>query len=172
MVPYTPTETPAPEPPPLGGARVVGRVGNWDLALLNVQTGREADIQLPSQNLAVARLRRKRGPVRKASNSIARVEDVPTSIVRIKGVSTESAIAPLPTHGSAISAEVTPGHVEERAGRDGQQPVCEPLYPRAEDERDDVGFFNFPEIDSSIGADAIDAAERVIAFHAADCAGR
>jgi multiple sugar transport system substrate-binding protein len=26
-----------------------------------------------------------------------------------------------------------------------------------EDERDDVGFFNFPEIDSSIGADAIDA---------------
>lgn len=39
-----------------GGARLVGRVGNWDLGLINVQTDKSAD--LPSENFGVLRLRR------------------------------------------------------------------------------------------------------------------
>ena len=47
----------------LGGARLMGRFGGWDVALLNVQTAKEADVLadrggLPSQNLGVARFRR------------------------------------------------------------------------------------------------------------------
>jgi hypothetical protein len=42
--------------PLLGGARLVGRVGAWDVGLLNMQTGRLDD--LPSENLGVARVRR------------------------------------------------------------------------------------------------------------------
>ncbi|MBN1294708.1 MAG: carbohydrate binding family 9 domain-containing protein [Candidatus Latescibacteria bacterium] len=42
--------------PIYGGARVVGRVGRWDVGLLNMQTGKIED--LPSENFAVLRLRR------------------------------------------------------------------------------------------------------------------
>jgi hypothetical protein len=47
----------------LGGARVVGRSGPWDVGVLNMQTAREPDIgpgggALPSENLGVARLQR------------------------------------------------------------------------------------------------------------------
>ena len=41
----------------LGGARVVSRAGSWDLAALDVQTARRAEI--PSENLGVARVRRR-----------------------------------------------------------------------------------------------------------------
>ena len=40
----------------LGGARLVGRVGGWDVGVLEMQTARQED--LPSENFAVARLRR------------------------------------------------------------------------------------------------------------------
>jgi len=40
----------------LGGARVVGRVGAWDVGLLDVQTGEAAS--LPGENFGVTRLRR------------------------------------------------------------------------------------------------------------------
>ncbi len=40
----------------LGGGRVVGRVGNWDLGLLSLQTGRENG--LPTENFGVLRLKR------------------------------------------------------------------------------------------------------------------
>ncbi|NNE70748.1 MAG: hypothetical protein HKN29_10355 [Rhodothermales bacterium] len=40
----------------LGGGRVVGRVGEWDLGLLSLQTGRDAG--LPSENFGVLRLKR------------------------------------------------------------------------------------------------------------------
>ena len=40
----------------LGGARVVGRVGDWDVGFLNMQTG-DSDI-LPTENFGVFRLRR------------------------------------------------------------------------------------------------------------------
>lgn len=40
----------------LGGGRVVGRVGDWDLGLLSLQTGRDAG--LPSENFGVLRLKR------------------------------------------------------------------------------------------------------------------
>ncbi|MDX1577010.1 MAG: DUF5916 domain-containing protein [Gemmatimonadota bacterium] len=42
--------------PILGGARVVGRVGSWDLAALDMQTTAEGDV--PAENFAVARVRR------------------------------------------------------------------------------------------------------------------
>lgn len=42
--------------PVLGGARLVGRAGAWDLGLLNMQTAAEGDI--PSENFGVLRLRR------------------------------------------------------------------------------------------------------------------
>lgn len=40
----------------LGGARVVGRIGDWDVGFLNMQTG-DSDL-LPSENFGVFRLRR------------------------------------------------------------------------------------------------------------------
>jgi hypothetical protein len=43
--------------PILGGARVVGRVGEWDVGLLDMQTG--ATSFSPSENLGVLRLRRR-----------------------------------------------------------------------------------------------------------------
>ena len=47
----------------LGGARLVGRAGPWDIGLLSMQTARQvhstADDPLPSENLSVARLRRR-----------------------------------------------------------------------------------------------------------------
>ena len=42
--------------PIIGGARLVGRVGNWDLGFLDMQTARKEDI--PSENFGVLRLRR------------------------------------------------------------------------------------------------------------------
>lgn len=47
----------------LGGARLVGRSGPWDIGVLNMQTGRESNIgqtgtTLPSENFSVARFRR------------------------------------------------------------------------------------------------------------------
>lgn len=41
----------------LGGARLVGRVGSWDLGLIEMQT--EADRGIPSENFGVLRLRRR-----------------------------------------------------------------------------------------------------------------
>ena len=41
----------------LGGARIVGRAGGWDLAALDVQTGRRD--QIPAENLGVLRVRRR-----------------------------------------------------------------------------------------------------------------
>ncbi len=41
----------------LGGARVVGRVGDWDVGFLDMQTERTVD--LPSENFGVARARRR-----------------------------------------------------------------------------------------------------------------
>jgi len=41
----------------LGGARVVGRIGNWDLGFLDMQTADSEN--LPSENFGVLRLRRK-----------------------------------------------------------------------------------------------------------------
>ena len=42
--------------PIIGGARLVGRVGNWDLGFLDMQTARKENI--PSENFGVLRLRR------------------------------------------------------------------------------------------------------------------
>lgn len=44
----------------LGGARVTGRVGDWDVGFINMQTAedRSSDITVPSENFGVARLRR------------------------------------------------------------------------------------------------------------------
>lgn len=48
--------------PIYGGARLVGRVGGWDLAALNMQSaplaGDDGETILPSENMGVARLRR------------------------------------------------------------------------------------------------------------------
>ncbi len=41
----------------LGGARLVGRVGNWDVGLIEMQT--EGDRGIPSENFGVLRLRRR-----------------------------------------------------------------------------------------------------------------
>lgn len=43
--------------PILGGARLVGRVGSWDVGLIDMQTAREGE--LPSENFGVLRLRRR-----------------------------------------------------------------------------------------------------------------
>lgn len=48
----------------LGGARVVGRAGPWDVGLLSMQTGRASDLgvsdeTVPSENFGVVRLRRR-----------------------------------------------------------------------------------------------------------------
>ena len=47
----------------LGGGRVVGRSGPWDIGVLNIQTAREPEVglegqTLPSENFGVARIRR------------------------------------------------------------------------------------------------------------------
>jgi len=42
--------------PLLGGAKIVGRIGRWDVGALNMQSGRAGD--LPSENFGVLRLRR------------------------------------------------------------------------------------------------------------------
>jgi hypothetical protein len=43
--------------PVIGGARLVGRLGEWDVGLLNVQT--EAQDPVPTENFGVARVRRR-----------------------------------------------------------------------------------------------------------------
>jgi hypothetical protein len=43
--------------PIYGGARLVGRAGDWDIGLLNMQTAKSTE--LPSENFGVARLRRR-----------------------------------------------------------------------------------------------------------------
>ncbi len=42
--------------PLIGGARLVGRIGNWDLGFMDIQSARAGD--LPSENFGVLRLRR------------------------------------------------------------------------------------------------------------------
>ena len=42
--------------PIIGGARLVGRIGNWDLGFIDMQTARKAEI--PTENFGVLRLRR------------------------------------------------------------------------------------------------------------------
>ncbi len=42
----------------LGGARMIGRVGKWDVGLMNMQTAKYEDI-VPSENFGVYRLRRR-----------------------------------------------------------------------------------------------------------------
>ena len=43
----------------LGGARLVGRVGDWDMGLIDMQTARNDRLGVPSENFGVARLRRR-----------------------------------------------------------------------------------------------------------------
>ena len=42
--------------PIIGGARLVGRIGNWDIGFLDMQTARKGDV--PTENFGVLRLRR------------------------------------------------------------------------------------------------------------------
>jgi hypothetical protein len=42
----------------LGGGRLSGRIGSWDVGVLNMQTERRSDLSLPSENFGVVRLRR------------------------------------------------------------------------------------------------------------------
>ena len=42
--------------PIIGGARLVGRIGNWDLGFLDMQTARKGDV--PTENFGVLRMRR------------------------------------------------------------------------------------------------------------------
>ena len=46
------------EVPILGGARLIGRVGSWDIGCINMQTRSMDDFDLPSENFGVFRLRR------------------------------------------------------------------------------------------------------------------
>lgn len=43
----------------VGGARLVGRVGDWDVGLINMQTAENDRLGVPSENFGVARLRRR-----------------------------------------------------------------------------------------------------------------
>lgn len=43
----------------LGGARLVGRVGGWDLGFINMQTARNGSVGIPAENFGVLRLRRR-----------------------------------------------------------------------------------------------------------------
>ena len=42
-----------------GGARLVGRVGDWDVGILNMQTAEDDALGVPSENFGVARVRRR-----------------------------------------------------------------------------------------------------------------
>lgn len=42
-----------------GGARLVGRVGDWDVGVLNMQTAEDETLGVPSENFGVARVRRR-----------------------------------------------------------------------------------------------------------------
>ncbi len=68
--------------PILGGARLVGRHGLWDIGFLSMQTGRgETDLgeELPSENLSVLRLRRQ------VLNPFSYVGGIITSRIGMKG---------------------------------------------------------------------------------------
>ena len=43
----------------VGGARLVGRVGDWDVGLIDLQTAENSRLGVPSENFGVARLRRR-----------------------------------------------------------------------------------------------------------------
>lgn len=47
------------EVPILGGARLIGRVGNWDIGCLDMQTREMKDLDLSSENFGVLRVRRR-----------------------------------------------------------------------------------------------------------------
>lgn len=48
------------QPVPIwGGARLVGRVDDWDVGILNMQTAEDTDLGVPSENFGVARVRRR-----------------------------------------------------------------------------------------------------------------
>jgi len=61
----------------LGGSRLVGRAGEWDIGMLNMQTARQGDI--PAENFGVLRLRRK------LFNPFSTVGGLATSRVDIHG---------------------------------------------------------------------------------------
>jgi hypothetical protein len=42
-----------------GGARLVGRVGDWDVGALNMQTAADDNLDVPAENFGVARVRRR-----------------------------------------------------------------------------------------------------------------
>ncbi|NNE35203.1 MAG: carbohydrate binding family 9 domain-containing protein, partial [Rhodothermales bacterium] len=42
----------------LGGARMVGRIGRWDVGLIDMQTARSSDLELASENFGILRARR------------------------------------------------------------------------------------------------------------------
>jgi len=62
-----------------GGARLVGRVGAWDLGVLNMQTAADEGLDVPSENFGVARLRRR------AFNETSYVGGILTSRVGMDG---------------------------------------------------------------------------------------
>ena len=57
----------------LGGSRLVGRVGAWDVGLIDMQTGRSSD--LPSENFGVLRLRRSQSGRQDAGRRFGSVVD-------------------------------------------------------------------------------------------------
>ncbi len=61
----------------LGGSRLVGRVGEWDIGLLNMQTAKEGGT--PAQNFGVMRLRRK------VFNPFSTVGGLATSRIEVDG---------------------------------------------------------------------------------------
>jgi hypothetical protein len=68
----------------LGGARLVGRAGRWDIGALSMQTGREPDLgsggeALPSENFSVLRLQRE------VINDYSQVGGIVTSRVGLEG---------------------------------------------------------------------------------------
>jgi hypothetical protein len=42
-----------------GGARLVGRMGDWDVGVLNMQTAEDGNLGIPSENFGVVRMRRR-----------------------------------------------------------------------------------------------------------------
>lgn len=65
--------------PILGGARLTGRAGNWDIAILNMQTASSQSLLLPSENFGVVRLRRR------IFNSFSTIGGILTSRLDTKG---------------------------------------------------------------------------------------
>ena len=61
----------------LGGSRLVGRVGEWDIGLLNMQTAKEGDV--PTENFGVLRLRRR------VFNAFSTIGGLATSRIDVDG---------------------------------------------------------------------------------------